>query len=240
MMQRLYVLLKGLVFPYLKITETAPSIPAGHEHDAHLQVIRADERYWQLVLVGLGAYTASWLGGMLAAGVFFLLVLPSLVWLEIPVLLFAFVKMLIVLAVHRIDYELRWYVITDTSVTVREGAWTVREITASYQNVQNVRVVQGPLERLFGIANVQIDTAGSGGAHGKGEYATGHRCVIRGVRNAHDIRDGILNNLRLYRNAGLGDPDDTHHMDYAPSSRTEVLAQIVEELRTVRGLITAR
>ncbi|MBK9250230.1 MAG: PH domain-containing protein [Ignavibacteria bacterium] len=55
--------------------------------------------------------------------------------------------------VTRISFDLRWYIITDTSITVRQGAWTVREITVSYQNIQNERIA-GLLERYFGFANL--------------------------------------------------------------------------------------
>lgn len=236
MIRALFTGLKNIVFPFLKIDGTQPTIPAGHEHDKHLQVIRADAQYWNFVLLMLCVYAGGWILGMCVFGISVLLAAPALIWLVIPVLIFACIKMLVVLAVHRIDYELRWYIITDTSITVREGAWTVQEITASYQNIQNVRVTQGPVERLFGFANVRIDTAGSGASQHKGEGISGHHAVLRGVTNAQQIRDTILANLKAYRNAGLGDPDDIHTHPITPThnSRMDVLEDILKEVSAIK------
>lgn len=236
MIQALFSTIKNIVFPFLKIDGTQPTIPAGHEKDAHLQVIRADAQYWNYVLLLLCVYAIGWIAAMCAGTILVIVAAPVLLWLLIPVMLIALVKMLVVLAVHRVDYELRWYIITDTSITVREGAWTVQEITASYQNIQNVRVTQGPLERLFGFANVRIDTAGSGASKNKGEGIAGHRAVLRGVTNAQQIRDTILANLRAYRNAGLGDPDDVHTPKHTeqPNTRAEVLSDILQEVTTLK------
>jgi membrane protein YdbS with pleckstrin-like domain len=189
----------------------------------------------------LCVYAAGWIFGMCVFAVSVLIAAPALIWLVIPVLIFACVKMLVVLAVHRIDYELRWYIITDTSITVREGAWTVQEITASYQNIQNVRVTQGPVERLFGFANVRIDTAGSGGKQAKGEGVTGHHAVLRGVTNAQQIRDTILDNLRAYRNAGLGDPDDVQSLQTTTqrTARVEILRDILQEASAIKATVSA-
>ncbi len=38
----------------------------------------------------------------------------------------------------------------------------VKEKTISFANVQNMRVVQGPLLRYFGIWHLKVDTAGGG------------------------------------------------------------------------------
>ena len=84
--------------------------------------------------------------------------------------------------VIRVDFDLRYYVVTDRSVRVREGAWTVREMTITHANVQNVRLEQGPLQRAFGIQDVLVDTAGGGtggGKHGPGD--TGHRVTLAGI-----------------------------------------------------------
>lgn len=236
MITAIFTALKNIIFPLLKIESTQPTIPAGHEHDKHLQVIRADAKYWSYIILMLCLYAGGWIVGMCVFAISVLVAAPALIWLVIPVLIFALVKMLIVLTVHRIDYELRWYIITDTSITVREGAWTVQEITASYQNIQNVSVTQGPLERAFGFANVHIDTAGSGASQKKGEGISGHQAVLRGVGNAQHIRDTILENLRSYRNAGLGDPDDiqTPQKTLQPNTRIDVLTDILQEVSVLK------
>lgn len=119
---------------------------------------------------------------------------------------------------QKLDYEMRWYVVTDRSLRIRWGIFSVREATMTFANIQRVSLSQGPLQKLLGIADVQVSTAGGGGAgHGEGGKGGGvtnrHIAVFEGVSNAAEIRDLILDRLRRYRDAGLGDPDDEHHAD---------------------------
>ena len=100
----------------------------------------------------------------------------------------------------RLDYEMRWYIVTDRSLRLREGILRVREQTVSFANIQNVSVKQGPLQRLLKIADVEIRTAGggdSGSDSGGGDHL--HRAVFRGVDNAEEIRDLIRHDLQRLR-----------------------------------------
>jgi hypothetical protein len=122
-------------------------------------------------------------------------------------------------ALARLDYELRWYIVTDRSLRIRAGLTSVQETTMSFANVQQVAVSQGPLQRLLGIADVRVQSAGGGGGdhdeHGGGSSL--HTGIFHGVDNASEIRDLILERLRLFRQTGLGDPDE-------PSSAGSTLA----------------
>ncbi len=232
---------KNLIFPLLKIESTTPKIPHGHEHDKFLQVLRADPAYWKFLLLGWCVYAVAWTSGIVIGEVAALLAAPVFGWVAIPLVILAFVKVVVMFVVTRIDYELRWYIITDTSITVRQGAWTIREITVSYQNIQNVSVSQGPLERYFGFANLQIDTAGSGGAHAHGKGENPNRAVLRGIINAPQIRDTILENLRTFRNSGLGDPDDVAvHAPTTVNPRRGLLQEIAAEAKTLRQVVSRK
>jgi hypothetical protein len=85
-------------------------------------------------------------------------------------------------------------------------------MTITHANVQNLRVVQGPIERLFGIASLEIDTAGGGGSAAGGKSSAmlgGHTIRMAGIENAREVRDRILTHLRLRGSGtGLGDLDD--------------------------------
>ena len=115
----------------------------------------------------------------------------------------------------RLDYRYRWYMITDTSLRIREGLMTIRERTMTYANIQNLSLRQGPVQRLFGISDLQVRTAGGGGAESSGdggkegsEADNMHLGYFRGVDDADAIRDAILDRMRSLRDSGLGDPDD--------------------------------
>jgi len=54
---------------------------------------------------------------------------PALVGMCLLVPVLVLLEMGISLLCLRLDYEKRWYVLTDRSLRVREGVWTVREMT---------------------------------------------------------------------------------------------------------------
>ncbi|HVT73497.1 MAG TPA: PH domain-containing protein [Lacunisphaera sp.] len=119
----------------------------------------------------------------------------------------------------RLDYEMRWYMVTDRSLRIRHGVWKVNESTMSFANIQQVVVSQGPLQRLLGLSDVHVQSAGGAGgdperrAHNREDM---HLGLFHSVTNAAEIRDLILERLRRFRQAGLGDPDD-HRDHVAPT-----------------------
>ncbi len=132
------------------------------------------------------------------------------VLLFIPALLLAIVPDIIVyLAIH-LRYDTTWYVLSDRSIRIRRGIWIIHETTITFENIQNVTVRQGPLQRWFGIANVSIETAGGGGQTSEGHgnpWQTSHCGLIEGVADAPRIRDLIMSRLGQSTTAGLGDEE---------------------------------
>jgi hypothetical protein len=114
-------------------------------------------------------------------------------------------------ALRRLDYEMRWYVVTDRSLRIRTGIWRIQELTMSFANLQQVVVTQGPVQRLFGLADVRVQSAGGGGGarQHQDENRSLHLGHFHGVDNAPEIRDLILARLRRFRESGLGDPEET-------------------------------
>src|SRR5262249_52226 len=110
-------------------------------------------------------------------------------------------------AIH-LRYDTTWYVFTARTLRIRRGIWIIHETTITFENVQNVSVNSGPLERYFGIANVTVDTAGGGKPHREKsghQAANYHQGLIEGIGNANEIRTQILTRVRRSRAAGLGD-----------------------------------
>jgi uncharacterized membrane protein YdbT with pleckstrin-like domain len=171
---------------------------------------------------------------MVAGSVVLLAINGWFVLLVVPLVAVAVFKVAVLYATTRLNYDMRWYVITDRSLLIREGIWIVREITLTFANAQNVRVTQGPLERLFGFSNVEVDTAGGGGDRGPhGEQSTRpHRAALRGLENPGAARDAILEHLRRHRTAGLGDPDD--HAGVHAGLTPSLLDEILQEARNLR------
>ena len=94
---------------------------------------------------------------------------------------------------------------SNRSLRVRRGIWVIHEMTVTYENIQNVKVQQGPVQRLFGISNLIVETAGGSAEGGTGGLAMASRAVIEGVRDAEPLRDRILEILRGSHSMGLSD-----------------------------------
>lgn len=135
-----------------------------------------------------------------------------------------------------LDYELRWYMLSDRAIRIREGITTVREKTMALANIQNISIKQGPLQRFLGIADVEVKTAGGGGgagdSHKKGALAEPmHVGYFRGVDNAEEIRDLVREGVRRQRDAGLGDPDEAHTID---DDLSAAIADMLTQARALR------
>ena len=128
------------------------------------------------------------------------------------IILCFFLGRLFSVALVRLDFEKRWYLVTDRSLRLREGILHVREMTITFANIQNISISQGPLQRFLGIADLRVDTAGgSSPSHRehKGKAPSLHTAFFRGVDNANAIRELIQKRLRELKDSGLGDHEET-------------------------------
>jgi len=145
------------------------------------------------------------------------------------------------IAVIRLDFELRWYMLSDRAIRVREGILTIREKTIALANIQNLEVRQGPLQRLLGISDLEVKTAGGGAetGGGKGKHSQMieqlHVAYFRGVADANSIRDLIREGIRMQRDSGLGDPDD-HKSDHPSVSLQLAIEKLRVEAAALRAL----
>jgi membrane protein YdbS with pleckstrin-like domain len=198
----------GILVQWFRVPEEPPTLPTRpHERVESFRPSEGFLRYlkfqfWVVLLIFDGLILfgeAIILAVSPVAGM--LLLLPALAIAILP-------DIVAYIAIH-LRYDTTWYVMTDRSLRIRRGIWIIHETTITFENVQNVVVNQGPLQRIFGIADVRVDTAGGGGGSasaGHGQQSTdAHKGIIEGVSNAHEIRDLILARLRRSKSAGLGD-----------------------------------
>lgn len=167
-----------------------------------------------------------------------------LVWiLKIAGILLYLVQIPITYFMRRLDYEMRWYIVTDRSLRLRWGVSKVYETTMSFANLQQVEVSQNPIQRILGLGDVRVQSAGGGGSiekHAKNPDESMHRARFHAVENAGEIRDLILDRLRRYRQAGLGDPDEHHQPEESPPPVGDALAaaqQVLAEARALRAAL---
>jgi uncharacterized membrane protein YdbT with pleckstrin-like domain len=203
--------------------------------------MRASPKFlkYRLVLLALGAVGALGLCGMF---VIIAAVSGDAEALIAPAILFpvAVVGAALGWVAIRIDYALRYYVLTDRSLRVRSGAFVVREQTLTYANVQNLDLHQGPIQRWLGISDLRIDVAGGGASQqGKKGIPDPHGAKIAGVENAREIREQISELMRLHGGSGLGDPDDPSRPGRSAAASPALVAVLREVAAEARGLAAA-
>ena len=226
-----------------------PEPPPGDESSTRL--FRAAPTYYKYLLIvwalksllALFIVSSAMIGPVIGAIVtakkgnqagLLLLLIPGVAFTIVIVLrLFA-------LALVRLDFEKRWYVVTNRSLRVREGVVIVREMTVTFANIQNIAISQGPIQRLLGLADLRVDTAGGGAINAQKHQGQNlHTAWLRGVNNASEVREVIQDRLRTFKDTGLGDHDDRPTVE--PSTTTAILAALREldhEARALRETAT--
>ena len=67
---------------------------------------------------------------------------------------------IVYLAVGPLVYYARYrYIITDDAIDIRKGIVILRHIVVPIERVHQVEVVRGPINNLFGLADLQVTTA---------------------------------------------------------------------------------
>jgi membrane protein YdbS with pleckstrin-like domain len=240
---------RSLVAAVLRVPPE-PQPPPGDVH----RTFRASRNFLRYKLVKWGGKQLPTVVGLVVAG---LIVIPNigpeivakvLRLLEVIGWALFLLSIPFSLAVVLLDFEMRWYMMTDRSLRIREGIFIVREKTMTFANIQRTTVRQGPLQRLLGIADVEVRSAGggSGSGHddeeGKSLVHVGH---FRGVDDAERIRDLILEGVRRQRDAGLGDPDDHAPPSLggggeAAAALAEAAAAFLSEARLLRETVAGQ
>ena len=155
---------KAIVLRLLKVPPE-PQVPAGSP--GSLKVFRAAPNFYKLKLflwllrqvsglIGVIVFLIFWhsmLGKKAPTGVNLVIEVSELIGVVAFFVQIPFTYMLV-----RLDYEMRWYVVTDRSLRIRTGVWNVREATLTFANIQQITVLQGPLQRLLGIYDLEVTT----------------------------------------------------------------------------------
>lgn len=209
------------------VTEPAAATPAVSADDA--KAAKAKQSKKQRRIDGLTRLADRWPGWVFP-------LLTLLEWIGVCVYL---AQIPITYAIVRLDYELRWYMVTDRSLRIRAGIAAVQETTMSFANVQQVVVSEGPLQRLLKIADVRVQSAGGGGDQAESGGHSLHTGIFHGVDNAAEIRDLILERLRRFRATGLGDPDDAreHRPPATVSGAVEAAREALAEARALHQTV---
>ena len=229
----------------------APEVPAGD-----VRVFRSAPGHRRYQLLGWGLRQVGLVAGLVVGAVFLGAVVPriehplaeKIAWgLEGLAWLGFLVQFPIGFLIARIDYAFRWYILSDRSLRVREGLLSYQEKTMTFANIQQVSILQNPVQRLFGISDVKVESAGGGGTRGAKDANSGHgehlhEAHFRGVSNPAEIRDVILARVRMHRDAGLGEAHPVERAEPGPPSTAalEAARELLSEMRALRQTLPPR
>lgn len=212
-MERLYRRLWEILVRWFKVPDQPPEPPVVEPGEAFDSFRPAPEflRYmkaWFWML--LGAMDAVLLLAYVALAV--ALAAAGLWWVAIPlfpvaVVLVSVPGVITFVALH-LRYDTTWYVMTDRSLRIRRGIWVIHETTITFENVQNLSVRQGPVERWFGISRLIVETAGAGGDPHEGRSHVANVGVVEGITDPARLKARVLGRLGTSRSTGLGDHDE--------------------------------
>lgn len=118
-------------------------------------------------------------------------------------------------------YKTLEYYIDSEAVKMNRGVFWKRLITVPYSKITNVDVTQGPLQRMYRIGTIHVQTAGAGGAQGAQAELR-----LNGVRDLKGLKDIIMEGVRGHKSI---QPEKTE--DYINDSET--LRSILKELQAI-------
>jgi len=151
-------------------------------------------------------------------------------------LLYFFMTAVFTFLIFQIDYRMRWYLLDENSLRIREGVFDIKEMTVTFSKVQSLYVTQGPLQKFFGIADIKIETAGGRLKTGIEERKEGrefssefHRASIKGVKNYEEIKNIVMQKLKRINDTGLGASEKFSPVENSNPIKTILLKDIRAE-----------
>jgi membrane protein YdbS with pleckstrin-like domain len=140
---------------------------------------------------------------------------------------------------NHLAYRMRWYVVTDHAARLRRGVWTLHEQTLTLANVQRIEIRQGPIERWLGLCDLELHTAGGGGAVGEEGSKKSHESLRVARFEGIDLAEATELRKRLEQGVGRTERsvDSGEEREHAPGlDRTiDALASASARLRAQFG-----
>jgi membrane protein YdbS with pleckstrin-like domain len=122
------------------------------------------------------------------------------------------------------------YTIDDDGVKMKGGVVWKKYVTVPYSKITNVDITRGPLQRLFNIGTVHVQTAGAAGK--QGEKA---ELKLAGIRDLEKVREVIIQNIKdtSYYAGNISTQTATMNI----KGKTPVFESILEELKDIKDVL---
>ena len=141
------------------------------------------------------------------------------------------IVMLLILLWIPAFYKSLEYVIDSDSVKAKAGVFWRKHVTIPYTKVTNLDVTQGPIERIFDIGTIHVQTAGAGGQQG----AKAEQKLV-GIRNLDGLKDTIMERIRDYT---ISAPDQVKEK-ITQQEDAQIFERILKELKAIRQVLENR
>jgi len=223
----------GVLADLLRTPRAAPTLPTVQgEQSIALKPSGAWLRYLKFWFwIGLAVIDIAILGAWLI-----ICIINPVVGaiLAVPAWIAAIVPDIVAYVAIHLRYDTTWYILSPRSIRLRNGIWVIRETTFTFENVQNIEITQGPVERWFGFANLKVETAGGGVVHTQhGAHSDGSNVAfLFGLENAHEIRKLVMDRVAASRTTGIG---DDHHNEPTGMAHGAWSASHLDELRAINA-----
>ncbi|MDH5406581.1 MAG: PH domain-containing protein [Candidatus Aminicenantes bacterium] len=120
------------------------------------------------------------------------------------------------------------YAVNRDSVRMKKGVFWRKQVTIPYPKITNVDVTQGPVQRMFNIGTIHVQTAGVAGPEGgKAELK------MMGVRDLSGLKNAIMEGIKGYI---ISRPEGAKG-EVMEIGESVTLDRILKEITAIRELI---
>lgn len=125
-------------------------------------------------------------------------------------------------------YKSLEYVIDSDSVKMKKGVFWKKRVTVPFTKITNLDVTQGPVQRVFDIGTIHVQTAGAGGPQGAQA-----ELKLLGVRDLDEVKDTIMERVRGYT---ILRPDEVKEK-VVEESDSGIFGRMLKELTAIREVL---
>ncbi len=123
------------------------------------------------------------------------------------------------------------YIIDDDAVKMKKGVFWRKRVTVPYQKITNVDVTQGPVQRMFNIGSIHVQTAGAGSAQ-----AVQAELRLMGVMDLDGLKDTIMERVSNFTFSGTREIKK----EFLEQNDSQILRHMLKELTAIRKAMERR
>jgi uncharacterized protein len=123
------------------------------------------------------------------------------------------------------------YIIDDDAVKMKKGVFWRKRVTVPYPKITNVDVTQGPVQRMFNIGSIHVQTAGAGSAQ-----AAQAELRLMGVMDLDGLKDTIMERVSNFTFSGTREIKK----EILEQNDSQILRHMLKELTAIRKAMERR